>query len=91
MTVLAGMSPYDLIDADLESMTAKAASLRDDGHGSIVSYSPKVFIPLTHLCRDVCHYCTFAKAPRQLRSPFLRPDEVIGIARCSTKPVSFLT
>ena len=37
-----------------------AAALRDAGHGALVSYSRKVFIPLTHLCRDVCHYCTFA-------------------------------
>ncbi len=42
-----------------------AAGLRDRGHGGIVSYSRKVFIPLTQLCRDVCHYCTFAHQPRR--------------------------
>ena len=44
------------------------------GFGSTVSYSRKVFVPLTQLCRDVCHYCTFAKPPAKLTSPFLAPD-----------------
>ena len=46
-----------------------------------MTYSRKVFIPLTQLCRDVCHYCTFAKAPRKLRSAYLTPDDVLAIAR----------
>jgi FO synthase len=46
-----------------------------------VSYSRKVFIPLTELCRDVCHYCTFAKVPRRLESPYLSPEQVLAIAR----------
>ena len=46
-----------------------------------MTYSRKVFIPLTQLCRDVCHYCTFAKAPRAARAPYLAPDEVLAIAR----------
>src|SRR5438445_4502474 len=58
-----------------------AAALRDCGHGNLVSYSRKVFIPLTQLCRDVCHYCTFAKAPRQLKGAYLSPEEVLAIAR----------
>ncbi|MBQ61608.1 MAG: 7,8-didemethyl-8-hydroxy-5-deazariboflavin synthase [Gammaproteobacteria bacterium] len=58
-----------------------AAGLRDRGHQSVVSYSRKVFIPLTHLCRDVCHYCTFAQVPRKLTSPYLNPEEVLKIAR----------
>lgn len=49
--------------------------------GPLVTYSRKVFIPLTKLCRDVCHYCTFAKAPRELDSPYLSLDEVLRIAR----------
>ena len=48
------------------SLLELAAALRDQGFGSLVTYSPKVFVPLTELCRDVCHYCTFAKRPRQL-------------------------
>ena len=49
--------------------------------GAIISYSRKVFIPLTHLCRDVCHYCTFAERPRAGRSAYLSADEVLAIAR----------
>ena len=64
----------------LEELCAVAASLRDLGHGRTISYSRKVFVPLTMLCRDVCHYCTFAKPPRDLRSPFLSPEEVVAIA-----------
>ena len=51
-------------DAPLAELIAEAAALRDSAHGRLLSYSRKVFIPLTRLCRDVCHYCTFAKAPR---------------------------
>jgi len=48
--------------------------------GDVVTYSPKVFLPLTQLCRDVCHYCTFAKTPRHLASPYMSIDEVIAVA-----------
>ncbi|MCZ6502082.1 MAG: 5-amino-6-(D-ribitylamino)uracil--L-tyrosine 4-hydroxyphenyl transferase CofH [Gammaproteobacteria bacterium] len=58
-----------------------AARLRDEGHQTAVSYSRKVFIPLTHLCRDVCHYCTFAQVPRKLKAPYLTPEEVLKIAQ----------
>jgi FO synthase len=60
---------------------AAAAGLRDAGHGAIMSYSRKVFIPLTQLCRDVCHYCTFAHAPRRGERAYLSRDEVLAIAR----------
>jgi len=50
---------------DLGALMPVAAALRDRGHGNLVSYSKKVFIPLTQLCRDVCHYCTFAHPPRR--------------------------
>ena len=49
---------------DLDGLLAAARARRDLGHPVLVSYSPKVFIPLTRLCRDVCRYCTFAQAPR---------------------------
>ena len=68
-------------DADLESLTARAAHLRDLAHGNVISYSRKVFIPLTRLCRDVCHYCTFARPARRGERSFLTPDEVLEIAR----------
>ena len=58
-----------------------AATLRDRDHRNVVSYSKKVFIPLTHLCRDVCHYCTFAKPPVPGQRAYLTPDEVLEIAR----------
>lgn len=65
----------------LDDLMAVAQRLRDRGHGTVQSYSPKVFIPLTHLCRDVCHYCTFARPPRRGEAAYLSPDEVLAIAR----------
>src|SRR3546814_14305838 len=56
-----------------------------ESFGPVVTYSRKVFIPLTTLCRDVCHYCTFAKAPRQIRSPYLSREEVLAIARAGAE------
>jgi FO synthase len=58
-----------------------AATLRDRDHRNVVSYSKKVFIPLTHLCRDVCHYCTFAKPPIPGQRAYMTPEEVLEIAR----------
>ena len=66
---------------DLATLMARAAALRDEGHGGIVSYSRKVFIPLTQLCRDSCHYCTFAHPPRRGQQAYLSPDQVLAIAR----------
>jgi FO synthase len=60
---------------------AEAARRRDAAHGDRVTFSPKVFIPLTMLCRDRCGYCTFAKPPARLESPYLELDEVLAIAR----------
>jgi FO synthase len=61
-------------------MTA-AAKIRDKGHGDVVSFSKKVFIPLTRLCRDVCHYCTYAKTPRHIESPYMTRQQVLDVAR----------
>ncbi len=80
---------------DLADLCASAARVRDaglqsagrrgPGGGLPVSYSRKVFIPLTHLCRDTCHYCTFVTVPGKLRAAgrgmYLEPDEVVEIAR----------
>ena len=71
--------------ADLESLLAAARARRDLGHPVLVSYSPKVFIPLTRLCRDVCRYCTFAQAPRNLSAPYLSIDEAIAIAEAGAR------
>jgi len=67
--------------SDVRELMEQAAALRDEGHGRVVSYSPKVFIPLTKLCRDVCHYCTFAQPPRPGQRAYLSIDEVLDIAR----------
>lgn len=66
---------------DLPALMRAASAIRDRGHGSIVSYSKKVFIPLTKLCRDTCHYCTFAQPPRVVGAAYLSPEEVLKIAR----------
>jgi FO synthase len=82
MQRLTADSARDLARAsDLDAMLARAEAMTIAGHGHVVSYSRKVFIPLTKLCRDVCHYCTFAHAPREVAAPYLSPDEVLDIAR----------
>jgi FO synthase len=68
-------------EVDLAPLLAAASELRDRGHRNVISYSRKVFIPLTQLCRDVCHYCTFAKPPKPGQRAYLRPEEVLEIAR----------
>ncbi len=70
-----------LADSPLDEMMAEAGRMRDRGHGHRVTYSPKVFIPLTMLCRDRCGYCTFAKPPARLDHPHLPLEEVLAIAR----------
>src|SRR5438034_3506782 len=65
---------------DLDRLMLVASGLRELGHGSTITYSRKVFIPLTMLCRDHCHYCTFAKPPAKLDRAFLSPEEVVAIA-----------
>ena len=69
----------------LTELCAAAARVRDQGladagRPGVVTYSRKVFLPLTRLCRDRCHYCTFATTPNRLEAPFLSPDEVLAIA-----------
>src|SRR3954468_20364465 len=71
----------DLVDVPLEALLARARSIRDAAHGRRVTFSPKVFIPLTMLCRDKCAYCTFAQPPARLESPYLTPEQVLRIAR----------
>ncbi|HEX9693369.1 MAG TPA: bifunctional FO biosynthesis protein CofGH [Actinomycetota bacterium] len=65
---------------DLDRLMLAGSGLRELGHGSTITYSRKVFIPLTMLCRDHCHYCTFAKPPAKLERPFLSIEEVVAIA-----------
>lgn len=67
--------------SDLSGLMAAAGALRDQGHRNVITYSRKVFIPLTHLCRDVCHYCTFAQTPKRIEQPYLSVQQVIDVAR----------
>jgi FO synthase len=68
-------------DLPLDELLARAGARRDEIFGTRITYSPKVFIPLTMLCRDRCGYCTFAKAPARVDSPYLIPEQVLEIAR----------
>ncbi len=62
-----------------------AAQLRDQGKGRVVTFSPKVFIPLTHLCRDFCGYCTFRQSPQSAERLYLSPEEVLNVARAGQR------
>ena len=75
----------DLLRLPAEELRARARWVRDRAHGRRVTYSPKVFIPLTMLCRDRCGYCTFARPPGRLPSPYLEPHEVLSIARAGAR------
>jgi FO synthase len=75
------MTEHDaLIAGDLDELTESARAVRDRHHGNRVTFSPKVFIPLTMLCNDRCGYCTFAKPPARLERPYLTRDDVLKIA-----------
>jgi FO synthase len=74
-------SDADLLASSLDELMAEARHVRDVRFGTRVTFSPKVFIPLTMLCRDRCGYCTFAKPPARVRDAYLGLDEVLEIAR----------
>jgi FO synthase len=76
----AGFSTSGLLEVPLADLVREAGRVRDAAFGSRMTFSPKVFIPLTMLCRDRCGYCTFAKPPAHLERPYLSIDEVIAIA-----------
>lgn len=71
--------------AELAPLLGRAAALRDAGKGRVVSYSKKVFIPLTHLCRDYCGYCTFRTDPVPGRAAYMTPDEVLAVAEAGAR------
>src|SRR2546430_9371406 len=75
----------ELPDRPRDELCAEAGALREEGHGPLVTYSPKVFIPLTKLCRDVCHYCTFAAPPKRGERAYMTIDEVLEIARAGAR------
>jgi FO synthase len=79
---------YTLINADAASLTqmmAVASELRERAHGRTITYSRKVFIPLTNLCRQKCGYCTFARGPRDEMAHTMSPDEVLAVARAGQR------
>lgn len=67
--------------ADTAGLAKVAGALRDQGHRNVITYSRKVFIPLTHLCRDVCHYCTFAQTPKKIEQPYMPVEQVLELCR----------
>jgi len=75
------MSREQWLNAPLGELCGDAAAVRDDGFGTLVTYSRKVFVPVTKLCRDVCHYCTFAQTPKRVAEPYLLPEQVLDIAQ----------
>ena len=75
----------DVLSTSLDELMASARALRDDRVGSRITYSPKVFIPLTQLCRDTCGYCTFAQPPARLEAPYLSIDQVLAIAKAGAR------
>lgn len=72
-------------DSELSHLCAAAAALRDQGKGKIVSFSPKVFIPLTQLCRDFCGYCTFRRDPASASRLYMTPEEILEVARAGQR------
>src|SRR3954471_13434363 len=74
------MDAADVLALPSDELLRTARQVRDGAFGRRVTYSPKVFIPLTMLCRDKCGYCTFAQPPARLAAPYLTPDEVLAIA-----------
>lgn len=69
------------LEEDTSSLMQLASHIRDSGFRNVVTYSRKVFIPLTHLCRDVCHYCTFAQTPKKVQAPYMTVAEVLSQVR----------
>ncbi|GFZ89715.1 FO synthase [Sphingobium fuliginis] len=70
-----------LLDMPLADLLAAASALRDEGHGRVQSWSRKVFIPLTQLCRNLCHYCTFSQPPRPGENVYMTREQVLAVAR----------
>ena len=83
----------ELTQVSLDELMSMARNVRDVAHGTRITFSPKVFIPLTMLCRDRCGYCTFAQPPARLQAPYLTPEQVLrhpvsSIYNCEEMDVS---
>lgn len=70
-----------VLESPLDQLLTEARAIRDAHFGTRVTYSPKVFIPLTMLCRDKCGYCTFAQPPARLENPYMSAEQVLAIAK----------
>jgi len=79
------MGRVELLRRAVDELMADARAVREEARGRLVTYSPKVFIPLTKLCRDVCHYCTFARPPRRAERAYMTIDEVLEVARAGER------
>ncbi|MBS0283177.1 MAG: 7,8-didemethyl-8-hydroxy-5-deazariboflavin synthase CofG, partial [Proteobacteria bacterium] len=79
-SVMTADEAHALSTLPAEALLARAAAIRDAAFGIVQSWSPKVFIPLTQLCRDLCHYCTFSR-PRTGQRAYMTPQEVLAVAR----------
>ena len=85
---LTSADAYHFAGADCPSvgeLCSLAAKLRDEGKGRVATFSPKVFIPLTHLCRDFCGYCTFRESPETASRLYMSPEEVLNVARAGQR------
>ncbi len=80
-----GLTDTELLQLPLAELMARARALRDATTGTRITYSPKVFVPLTFLCNDSCDYCTFAQPPARVQAPYLSPDEVRQIVRAGAQ------
>mgnify|MGYP003754696989 CR=1 FL=1 len=81
LNVEAAVDHWKARGLDLSALLLAASTLREQGKGQKISYSPKVFIPLTNMCRDRCGYCTFVKSPTQIGAHLMIPEEVLDIAQ----------
>ena len=82
MTIPTSQTGIDeMLEMSLDELAEGAFARARAAHGHVVTYSPKVFIPLTHLCRDRCGYCTFAQAPARLSAPYMSLDDVMEVAQ----------
>lgn len=70
---------------DTAALASQAKALCDSAHGNVITYSKKVFIPLTHLCRDVCHYCTFARTPKRIDQAYMSVEQVLELCHQGAK------
>ncbi len=70
---------------DTAALAHEAKALCDSAHGNVITYSKKVFVPLTHLCRDVCHYCTFARTPKRIDQAYMSVEQVLELCHQGAK------